>query len=171
MQRIQFDYSCLAWLIRFFRTVLTLVWPGSFHPAGVLQCIMILLLLVVITLMMQKFNQPFKGTTTRARLNKLFLENCLTWRTVSPSSRSSSVDWRLLGESRQRPSESQLPAKRSGQRWSLKHQPCRLCVDGERASPSGPCVIKECPSDQISFFMHSGAANVVPGKICVHNTM
>lgn len=43
--------------------------------------------------------------------------------------------------------------------------------DQTTAKRSGPCVIKECPSDQISFYMHSGAANVVPGKICVHNTL
>ncbi|XP_011605522.1 protein FAM3C isoform X1 [Takifugu rubripes] len=36
---------------------------------------------------------------------------------------------------------------------------------------SGPCENKECPSDQISFYMHSGVANVVPGKICLYNTL
>lgn len=46
-----------------------------------------------------------------------------------------------------------------------------LCVECDCASPLGPCIVKECPSNQISFYMHSGAANVVPGKICIHNTL
>ncbi|CAF89758.1 unnamed protein product, partial [Tetraodon nigroviridis] len=74
-------------------------------------------LVIFVTLVIQKYNQPFKA------------------------------DWRRA-LSGQQPSESQAPVKRSG-----------------------PCITKECPSDQISFYMHSGAANVVPGKICVHNTL
>uniref|UniRef100_H3CAH1 ILEI/PANDER domain-containing protein n=1 Tax=Tetraodon nigroviridis TaxID=99883 RepID=H3CAH1_TETNG len=88
------------------------------HLAGVLQCMLVLVPLVIfVTLVIQKYNQPFKA------------------------------DWRRA-LSGQQPSESQAPVKRSG-----------------------PCITKECPSDQISFYMHSGAANVVPGKICVHNTL
>ncbi|XP_042338061.1 protein FAM3C-like, partial [Plectropomus leopardus] len=35
----------------------------------------------------------------------------------------------------------------------------------------GPCVLRDCPDDQFSFFVQSGAANVVAPKICLQNKL
>ncbi|XP_071398269.1 protein FAM3C-like isoform X2 [Centroberyx affinis] len=35
----------------------------------------------------------------------------------------------------------------------------------------GPCKEKKCPEDHFSFFIQTGAANVVPPKICVENKL
>lgn len=38
--------------------------------------------------------------------------------------------------------------------------------------PAGVCgTPRECPAHQISFYIHSGAANVVPAAICVQNKL
>ncbi|XP_030587446.1 protein FAM3C-like isoform X2 [Archocentrus centrarchus] len=37
---------------------------------------------------------------------------------------------------------------------------------------AGPCRAKrECPADQFSFYIHSGAANVVPPVVCIQNKL
>ncbi|MEQ2266168.1 hypothetical protein XENORESO_019841, partial [Xenotaenia resolanae] len=39
-------------------------------------------------------------------------------------------------------------------------------------SAEGPCLRKKvCPTNRLSFFIQSGAANVVPPKICVNNEL
>ncbi|XP_017296669.1 protein FAM3C [Kryptolebias marmoratus] len=38
--------------------------------------------------------------------------------------------------------------------------------------PDGSCLEKKsCPNEQFSFFLQSGAANVVPAKICINNKL
>ncbi|KAK9516087.1 hypothetical protein VZT92_024047 [Zoarces viviparus] len=39
------------------------------------------------------------------------------------------------------------------------------------SSKAGSCSIRDCPVDSFSFFIQSGAANVVAAKICLHNKL
>ncbi|KAM6926302.1 protein FAM3C-like [Lycodopsis pacificus] len=39
------------------------------------------------------------------------------------------------------------------------------------SSKAGSCSIRDCPVDSFSFFIQSGAANVVPAKICLQNKL
>ncbi|XP_068448788.1 protein FAM3C-like [Clinocottus analis] len=40
------------------------------------------------------------------------------------------------------------------------------------SSQDGPCIMKkDCPKDSFSFFIRSGAANVMPPKICLRNKL
>ncbi|XP_068595038.1 protein FAM3C [Brachionichthys hirsutus] len=44
--------------------------------------------------------------------------------------------------------------------------------DQQANESDGPCKVKvNCPADQFSFFIQSGAANVVPPKICLQNQL
>ncbi|XP_031168982.1 protein FAM3C isoform X2 [Sander lucioperca] len=45
-------------------------------------------------------------------------------------------------------------------------------VPTSRAPSKGPCdVVRDCPEDHFSFFVRSGAANVVAPKICLQNKL
>ncbi|XP_068579395.1 protein FAM3C-like [Cebidichthys violaceus] len=39
------------------------------------------------------------------------------------------------------------------------------------SSKGGPCSIRDCPVDSFSFFIQSGAANVMAAKICLQNKL
>uniref|UniRef100_A0A087X4H2 ILEI/PANDER domain-containing protein n=1 Tax=Poecilia formosa TaxID=48698 RepID=A0A087X4H2_POEFO len=46
------------------------------------------------------------------------------------------------------------------------------CLTKSKQKPKGPCFRKNvCPANHIGFFVQSGAANVVPPKICVNNNL
>lgn len=79
------------------------------------------------------------------------------------------------------PHGAKISSKRSGQR-SLEligvHQLTqrsrwRIITSLFLSSPSaGVCgTPRECPAHEISFYIHSGAANVVPPAICVQNKL
>ncbi|XP_068169514.1 protein FAM3C isoform X2 [Antennarius striatus] len=48
----------------------------------------------------------------------------------------------------------------------------RESSDMQMKQSDGPCKVKlSCPEDQFSFFIQSGAANVVPPKVCLQNEL